>query len=62
MPLGQVANTNLLIQITGPRQVTDGGIDAPPKILKNHIFGGMRGCPGLRDVCLCTSFEDCGLR
>lgn len=26
----------LLVEVIGPRQVIDGGVDSPPKVLKNH--------------------------
>lgn len=26
----------LLIEVVGPRQVIDGGVDSPPEVLKNH--------------------------
>lgn len=31
--------THLLVEVGRPREVVDGGIDAPPEILKHHVDG-----------------------
>jgi hypothetical protein len=38
----QESVTHLLIEVVRPREVIDGGVDTPPKILKNHD-GWLRG-------------------
>jgi len=37
-----IVNAHLLIEVGRPREVCDGGIDAPPEILEHHSGGCMR--------------------
>jgi hypothetical protein len=32
-----LSQTYLLIEVVRPRHIIDGGINAPPQILKNHL-------------------------
>lgn len=51
-----VLGAYLFIEIGRPRQVADSSIDAPPKILKNHV-AGVVVCRILKSQLQCLSLE-----
>jgi hypothetical protein len=52
----------LLVEVIGPRQVIDGGVDSPPKVLKNHGEYEQAFDDMLKEICAALLSADVNVR